>query len=310
MLNLAFRSRAGAMRYTAHHIADEIFKAVTGVPGAFRTRIAYITARGAGDDRRYALMVADADGYNPQAVVRSREPLLSPAWSPDSRFLAYVSFEEGNSAIWTQEIATGARRRLASFKGINGAPSYSPDGERLALTLSRTGSPEIYEMDISSGRLKQLTSHWAIDTEPVWTRDGRRIIFTSDRGGKPQLYEIGVSGDDKPRRITRRGDYNAKAAIAADGNRIAMVHGNDNDYRIAIMDLEDETLTVVSDGPLDESPSFAPNGSMLLYASRNGSQGVLSAVPVLGVTLGTQTAHQLIFAEGDIREPAWSPFRP
>lgn len=309
LLHLNFSARPGGLRYTAHHIADTIYEELLGIPGVFRTRIAYVTSEGVGENQIYSLMVADADGHNPLPVVRSRQPLLSPTWSPDGTELAYVSFERGNSSIWVQEIATGARQRISDFKGINGAPAFSPDGSRLALTLSRTGNPEIYIMDRSSGKLRQLTNHWAIDTEPAWTTDGRRIIFTSDRGGKPQLYEVPANGSSKPQRITRRGDYNARVSISPDGERLAMVHGNDNDYRIAVLDRESDFLQVVSDGPLDESPSFAPNGSMLLYASRNGDQGVLSAVPVLGITASGQRAHQLIFSQGDIREPAWSPFR-
>ncbi|MEM9303641.1 MAG: Tol-Pal system beta propeller repeat protein TolB [Pseudomonadota bacterium] len=309
MLFLEFPSRAGELRYTAHHIADTVYEKITGVPGVFRTRIAYVTSAGTGEEQIFSLMVADADGHNPLPVVRSRQPLLSPSWSPDGERLAYVSFEEGNSSVWIQEIATGSRRKLASFRGINGAPSFSPDGDRLALTLSRTGNPEIYVMDLSSERFRQLTEHWAIDTEPRWTPDGRSVIFTSDRGGRPQLYQVPANGSEKPRRITREGQYNARATLSPDGERIGMVHGNDNDYRIAVLDKSNGVLQIVSGGPLDESPSFAPNGSMLLYASRRGSQGVLSAVPVLGVAAGVRASHQLIFAEGDIREPAWSPLR-
>lgn len=313
LLYLEFPSRPGELRYTAHHIADTIYEELTGTPGVFRTRIAYVTSQGAGDEQVYSLMVADADGHNPLPVVRSRQPLLSPAWSPDGTELAYVSFEAGNSAIWLQEIATGARREVASFKGINGAPAFAPDGRRLALTLSRSGNPEIYVMELATGELTQLTRHWSIDTEPSWTPDGRSIIFTSDRGGKPQLYEMRANGTGEPRRITSRGEYNARASQSPDGGRIAMVHAEEsrsNDFRIAILDREADRVQIVSGGPLDESPSFAPNGAMLLYASRRGSQGVLSAVPVFDLTTGVGTAHQLIFAQGDIREPAWSPYRP
>ena len=309
MFSLRFTARAGALRYTAHHIADTVFEKLINRPGAFRTRLAYVTASGFSEGMVFALMVADADGFNPQSVVRSRQPLMSPAWSPDAQTLAYVSFEKGSSNIYTQNISTGARERIASFKGINGAPSFSPDGKRLALTLSRSGNPEIYIMDLASKGLQQLTEHWGIDTEPVWTPDGQRIVFTSDRGGKPQLYEVAVNGDGKPKRITRRGDYNARASMSPDGKRIAMVTGGGNDYRIAVMDRATGAMQTFSDGPLDESPSFAPNGSMVLYASRKGTQGVLSAVPVLGSAATGQVAHQLIFSEGDIREPAWSPIR-
>jgi TolB protein len=309
LFSLRFTARAGALRYTAHHIADTVFEKLINRPGAFRTRIAYVTASGFSEGMVFALMVADADGFNPQSVVRSRQPLMSPAWSPDARKLAYVSFEKGSSNIYMQDIATGAREQIASFKGINGAPSFSPDGTRLALTLSRSGNPEIYSMDLASRRLTQLTDHWGIDTEPVWSPDGQRIVFTSDRGGKPQLYEMSSNGDGKAVRITRQGDYNARASLSPEGDRVAMVTGSRNEYRIAVLDRSSNALKILSAGPLDESPSFAPNGSMVLYASRKGTQGVLSAVPVLGSAATGRIAHQLIFSEGDIREPAWSPIR-
>ena len=311
LFSLRFSARAGALRSTAHHIADTVFEKLINLPGAFRTRIAYVTATGFGEGMVFALMVADADGFNPQSVVSSRQPLLSPAWSPDARKLAYVSFEKGSSNIYIQNIGTGARELIASFKGINGAPAFSPDGTHLALTLSRSGNAEIYTMDLSSRRLLQLTDHWGIDTEPVWTPDGQRIVFTSDRGGKPQLYEMAANGDGKPVRITRsgQGDYNARASLSPDGDRIALVTGGGDSYRIAVLNRATNTMKYLSDGPLDESPSFAPNGSMVLYASRNGAQGVLSAVPVLGSAATGRVAHQLIFSEGDIREPAWSPIR-
>jgi len=307
---LRFQGRAGGLRYTAHHVADEVFEALMDLPGVFRTRIAYVTAQGFSEGINYALMVADADGHNPQAVVSSREPLLSPAWSPDGARLAYVSFESGNSSIFLQEIATGAREQIASFKGINGAPAFSPDGRKLALTLSRTGNPEVHVMDLASRRLTQLTQHWAIDTEPTWTPDGQTVLFTSDRGGKPQIYELPATGDGTPRRISRQGDYNARASVSPDGRFVTLVSGTGNDYRIAVMEPDGSNFRLLSGGPLDESPSFAPNGSMVLYASREGTQGVLSAMPIFGSAAAGRTAHQLVFSQGDIREPAWQPIRP
>ncbi|HET6604537.1 MAG TPA: Tol-Pal system beta propeller repeat protein TolB [Xanthomonadaceae bacterium] len=305
LLGQALSGRPASMRDVAHQISDAIYEKILGIRGAFWTRIAYVTAQGLGGEIEYRLMVADADGWNPQTVVRSREPLLSPAWSPDGRRLAYVSFERGNSSIYVQDIATGQREVFASFKGINGAPSFSPDGSRLALTLSRSGNPEIYVMDLGSKALTQITRHWGIDTEPVWTADGS-LLFTSDRSGKPQIYRVPAAGGEAAR-VSFEGEYNARATVCCEGKKIAVAQGSGNVYRIALLDQSlggrGQWLTL-SPGNLDESPSFAPNGSMVLYASREGRRGVLYAV-----SADARVRQRLVLADGDVREPAWSPFR-
>lgn len=305
LLAFALTARTNAMRDVAHQVADAIYEKITGVRGAFWTRIAYITASGVGRDTQYALMVADADGYNPQTVVRSDKPLLSPAWSPDGRKLAYVSFERGNSSIVVQDIATGARDTVASFKGINSAPSFSPDGSRLAMVLSKSGNPEIYVMDLGSRALTQITNQFGIDTEPTWSADSGTLYFTSDRGGKPQIYQVSASGGSASR-VSFQGSYNAKVSVSYDGKKMAVAQGNGNVYRIAMLDrsLGSPRWSMLSPGSLDESPSFAPNASMVLYAAREGGRGVLYAV-----SADARVRQRLVLANGDVREPAWGPYR-
>ena len=305
LLGFALTAPAGAMRDVAHQIADAVYQKILGVPGAFWTRIAYVTSSGLGRSSKYALMVADADGWAPRTVVNSNEPLMSPSWSPDGRSLAYVSFESGNSAVYIQDIASGAREKVASFRGINGAPSFSPDGNRLALTLSKGGNPDVYVMDLASKHLTQVTTHFGIDTEPSWSPDGGSLYFTSDRGGRPQIYQVSASGGSASR-ISFEGSYNASPSVSFDGQKIAVAQGSGNTYRIALLDRSTggARWSMLSPGSLDESPSFAPNAAMVLYAGREGRRGVLYAV-----SADARVRQRLVLAEGDVREPAWSPYR-
>jgi TolB protein len=290
----------------AHQLSDIVYEKLTGQRGAFNTHVAYVTVEQAADERTFRLAVADADGFNEQVILTSKEPLMSPAWSPDGRRLAYVSFEEGRSEVYVQDVTSGQREVVARFKGLNSAPNWSPDGRYLALTLSRDGNPEVYLLDLQSRALTRVTFSHAIDTEPAFAPDGSSLVFTSDRGGKPQIYQVALNNyrpQGRPRRLTFEGDYNARASFSPDGGQLVMVNGVGNRFRIAVQELKGGTVRVLTDSRLDESPSFAPNGSMIIFATERSNRGILEAVSVDG------RAHQRLgTSQGGVREPAWSPF--
>ncbi|MEX2516310.1 MAG: Tol-Pal system beta propeller repeat protein TolB [Gammaproteobacteria bacterium] len=295
-------TRKEQLRYTAHQIADIIYEKLTGMRGAFATRIAYVTVDKSGDKRRHRLEIADADGYGSQVLLESPEPLMSPRWSADGRRIAYVSFEGKNSSIYIQDVYTGQRREVSKHTGINSAPAWSPDGKRLALTLSKDGNPEIYLLHIDNNLFQRVTNNPAIDTEPVWAPDGKSLYFTSDRGGSPQIYTTGIDGGNVER-VTYEGKYNARASVSPDGTKLAMVRGGGG-YRIAVKDMDTGNERILTDGQLDESPSFAPNGSMIIYATSTAGGGELAAVSVDG-----QVRQRLGVRRKAVQEPDWGPFQ-
>lgn len=293
-----------SLRAIAHRVADLIFEQLTGIPGAFSTRIAYLNVEGTPPSQRYKLTVADADGANPYVIANSGEPIMSPAWSPDGQSLAYVSFENKMAAIYVQALKSGERRRVSARAGINGAPAWSPDGKKLALTLSRKdGDVDVYTLELASQVLTRVTFDPAIDTEPSWSLDGSKLYFVSDRSGGPQVYEQDLSDVRRaPRRLTFEGSYNSRPSLSPDGKQMALVHQEGGGFSIAVMDLKNNSLQVLTKGRQDESPSFAPNGAQLIYATQDRGRGVLALVSSDG-----RSQQKLAATTGDVREPVWGP---
>ncbi|WP_447505264.1 Tol-Pal system beta propeller repeat protein TolB [Acinetobacter pittii] len=302
ILNELLNVPAARIRQAGHMVSDAIYQALTGIPGDFSGRIAYVLRNPATPAERYTLQIADTDGEQPKTVLSSRDPILSPAWTPDAKKIAYVSFETKRPAIYLQDLSTGTREVLTSFKGLNGAPSFSPDGQSMLFTASMNGNPEIYQMDLSTRQVKRMTNDSAIDTEARYTPDGKSFIFTSDRGGSAQIYRY-TFADGSVKRLTFKGSFNARGTLSADGKKIALVHRpSGSSYKVAIQDINTGITNILTPTSLDESPSFSPNGQMVVYATREGNRGLLSIMSTDG-----RFRMNLPSEQGEVREPAWAP---
>jgi len=300
-----FVANSSSLRNAAHMVSDFVYEAILGVRGAFATRIAYIAVQGQAPSQHFQLIVADSDGESPKVILESAQPIMSPAWSPDDQWLAYVSFENRLSGIYIQRVRTGERRLVSQRAGVNQAPAFSPDGTRLALTLSGSGGNlDIWLLDLATQQLTRLTDDPAVDTEPSWSPDGKSIYFTSDRAGGPQIYKLDIANPRRVQRVSFGSGYVARPRVSPDGSKIAFVTREGGNYRIAVQDLASGTVSVLSRGSLDESPSFSPNGATIIYAGRDGAIGTLQSVSVDGLV-----SQRLTSSQGELREPAWEPFQ-
>lgn len=292
-----------AVRDIAHAISDRVYEKITNIKGAFGTKLLYVSARRLeGSQQLFRLVMSDIDGARERVLLEQREPILAPAWAPNGKVVAYVSFETSRPGIFLHNLETGQRKHLTNYPGINGGPVWSPDGKSMAMVLSKDGNPEIYVMELATQKLRRVTNHFAIDTEPAWMDDGKSLIFTSDRGGKPQIYEVEVLSG-QVRRLTFEGDYNARGRVLAGGEGIVMVHRVEGKFHIAVQNLRTGRVSILTETSLDESPSMAPNNSILLYATQHNGRGVLAAVSIDG-----NVQYRLPSEYGDVREPAWSPY--